>query len=37
MRILTEIAEGTIELICVSAFLIVTIGWLAGAAGNLPL
>jgi hypothetical protein len=37
MRILTDIAEGAIELVSIAAFLAVTIGWLAGAAGHLPL
>jgi hypothetical protein len=34
MRILAAIAEGTIELISVAAFLTVTVGWLAVAAGH---
>ncbi len=37
MRILTDIAEGAIELVCIVAFLTVTVGWLAGATGHLPL
>jgi hypothetical protein len=37
MRIAADIAEGSIELICIAAFLSVTVGWLAGAAGHLPL
>jgi hypothetical protein len=37
MRILANIAEGAIEFICIATFLTVTIGWLAGAAGHLPL
>jgi hypothetical protein len=34
MRILTDLAEGAIELVFIAAFLTVTIGWLAGAAGH---
>jgi hypothetical protein len=34
MRILTDIAEGAFELVCLAAFLTVTVGWLAGAAGH---
>jgi hypothetical protein len=34
MRILAGIAEGAIELACIAAFLFVTIGWLALAAGS---
>jgi hypothetical protein len=37
MRILADIAEGAIELVGIVAFLTVTVGWLAGAAGHLPL
>jgi hypothetical protein len=37
MRIVVAFIEGVIELASVAAFLTVTIGWLAGAAGNLPL
>jgi hypothetical protein len=37
MRILAAIAEGVIELVSIAAFLTVTIGWLTGAAGHLPL
>jgi hypothetical protein len=37
MGILTAIAAGAIEFACLTAFLIVTGGWLAGAAGHLPL
>jgi hypothetical protein len=34
MRSLTDIAEGVFELISIVAFLTVTVGWLAGAAGH---
>jgi hypothetical protein len=37
MRILINIAEGLIEIISIGVFLTVTVGWLAGAAGHLPL
>jgi hypothetical protein len=37
MRILAAIAAGAIEFACLTAFLTVVIGWLAGAAGHLPL
>jgi hypothetical protein len=37
MRIATDIAAGAFELVCIAAFLTVTFGWLAGAAGHLPL
>jgi hypothetical protein len=37
MRVLTNIAEGLVELISIGVFLFVTVGWLAGAAGHLPL
>jgi hypothetical protein len=37
MRIAAAIAEGAFELVCIAAFLTVTIGWLAGAAGHFPL
>jgi hypothetical protein len=37
MRILANIAEGLLELISIAAFLTVTVGCLAGAAGHLPL
>jgi hypothetical protein len=34
MRILADIAEGAFELASIAAFLTVTVGWLAGAAGH---
>jgi hypothetical protein len=37
MRILANIAEGLLELVSIGVFLSVTVGWLAGAAGHLPL
>jgi hypothetical protein len=37
MRVLINIAEGLLELVSIAAFLSVTVGWLAGAAGHLPL
>jgi hypothetical protein len=37
MSILTDIAAGAFELACIASFLAVTAGWLAGAAGHLPL
>jgi hypothetical protein len=37
MRIAADIAAGAIELVCIAAFLTVTVSWLAGAAGHLPL
>jgi hypothetical protein len=37
MRILTNVAEGLLELVSIGVFLTVTVGWLAGAAGHLPL
>jgi hypothetical protein len=37
MRIAAAIAEGAFELACIAGFLTVTIGWLAGTAGHLPL
>jgi hypothetical protein len=37
MRIVVAFAEGAFELVSIAAFLAVTVGWLAGAAGHLPL
>jgi hypothetical protein len=37
MRIAVAIAAGAIEFACITVFLTVVIGWLAGAAGHLPL
>jgi hypothetical protein len=34
MRIFAAALEGAIELACLAAFLTVTVGWLAGAAGH---
>jgi hypothetical protein len=34
MRILSDIAEDAIELASISLFLAVTVGWLAGVAGQ---
>jgi hypothetical protein len=34
MRILAAITEGVIELVSLAAFLTVTVGWLAIAAGH---
>jgi hypothetical protein len=34
MRILTDIAADALELVCIAAFLTVTVGWLAVAAGH---
>jgi hypothetical protein len=36
-EILIDIAEGVFELVLIAAFLTATVGWLAGAAGHLPL
>jgi hypothetical protein len=37
MRIVISLVAGVIELASIAAFLTVTVGWLAGAAGHLPL
>jgi hypothetical protein len=37
MRIFVGALEGVIELVSIAAFLAVAVGWLAGAAGHLPL
>jgi hypothetical protein len=34
MRILTDIAADVFELVCLAAFLFVTVGWVAGAADH---
>jgi hypothetical protein len=37
MRTVFAFVEGVVELVSIVAFLSVTVGWLAGAAGHLPL
>ena len=37
MHIIFAFAEGVVELVSIAAFVTVVIGWLAGAAGHLPL
>jgi hypothetical protein len=37
MRTIVAFAEGVVEFVSIAAFLSVTVGWLAGAAGHLPL
>jgi hypothetical protein len=34
MRVLTDIAEGVVELVSIAAFLFVTVGWLVSASGH---